>query len=170
LRSSRCVREEVERAGGTAIETRVGHAFIKASMREHGALFAGELSGHYYFRENANAEEAFLAAIRVMQIMADTGKSLSTIVAEVDRYPRTGEINFRVEDKDAAIERIRQAFSDAEIYHLDGITIRYPTWWANIRKSNTEPLLRLNLEADDTELLAEARDRVVETIGCHPEE
>jgi len=166
LRSSRCVREEIEKAGGTAVETRVGHAFIKASMREHDALFAGELSGHYYFRENYNAESAFLAALRVMLTMGETGKTLSELVAHVERYPRTGEINFEVEDKDGTIERISGAFADAtEQYRLDGITVRYPTWWANVRKSNTEPLLRLNLEADDIAGLTAAKARMIEVIG-----
>lgn len=165
LRSSRVVREEVEKLGGKAIETRVGHAFIKAAMREHDALFAGELSGHYYFHENFNAESSFLAAIRVMQTVCETRRPLSSLVDELTRYPCTGEINFEVADKDAAIERIAGTFADAEIHRLDGITVRYPSWWANVRKSNTEPLLRLNLEADDAEVLEEARAKLTAAIG-----
>lgn len=170
LRSSRAVREEIERAGGTPVEERVGHAFMKATMRERGALFAGELSGHFYFRENHNAESAFLAAVRIMEIMTESRKPLSALVKEVDRYPRTGEVNFRIEDKDGAIARLAERFKDARIYFLDGITIQYPTWWCNVRKSNTEPLLRLNLEAETRSVLESAKRTVIETIGVEPGE
>jgi phosphomannomutase len=169
LRSTRAVREEVERLGGEAVETRVGHAFIKRAMRERGALFAGELSGHYYFRECYCAESAFLAAIRAMQIAAEAAaarRSLSSLVDEVDRYPRTGEVNFHVDDKSAALARLEATFADAASFgHLDGLTIRYPRWWANVRPSNTEPLLRLNLEADDRATLEREKARLVEVIG-----
>jgi phosphomannomutase len=169
LRSSRCVREEVERLGGRAIETRVGHAFIKAAMREHDAAFAGELSGHFYFRAVSFAESPWLAVVRVLQLMAAEGKPLSALHAEVERYPRTGELNFHVDDKDGAIERLAERFGDAAQSRLDGITLRYASWWCNVRKSNTEPLLRLNLEADDEATLAEAKARVVDAIGGEPE-
>ncbi|MHC4390448.1 MAG: phosphomannomutase/phosphoglucomutase [Planctomycetota bacterium] len=169
LRSSGAVREEILKAGGNPIETRVGHAFIKAAMREHDALFAGELSGHYYFRETLNAESSFLAALRILKEMSATGRPLSELVGEVDRYPRTGEVNFHVEDKDGAIARLAETFGDAEITRLDGITLRYESWWANVRKSNTEPVLRLNLEANDEPMLATARARVIEAIGAEPE-
>ncbi len=166
LRSSWAVREEIERAGGAAIEERVGHAFIKRTMRERGALFAGEVSGHFYFRENYRTESAVLALVKMLRILAETGKPLSALVAEVDRYPRTGEVNFHVEDKDAAIARLESVFADApRRSHLDGITIAYDDWWFNVRKSNTEPLLRLNLEARTPARLEQARARVVETIG-----
>ncbi|GIW72144.1 MAG: phosphomannomutase/phosphoglucomutase [Planctomycetota bacterium] len=169
LRSSRVVREEVQRLGGRAIETRVGHAFIKEAMREHGAVFAGELSGHYYFREASCAEEPWLAVLRVLEELAGSGRPLSALVAELERYPRTGELNFAVEDKQAALARLAESFADAELSRLDGLTIRYPTWWANVRPSNTEPLLRLNLEADDAETLAQARERLLAAIGSEPE-
>jgi phosphomannomutase len=169
LRSSRAVREEIEKGGGTPIEERVGHAFIKATMRARGALFAGELSGHFYFRENFNAESAMLAAIRMLEILSEDGRPLSAIVAEVDRYVRTGEINFPIEDKDAALARLAKRFEDARIHRLDGVTIAYDDWWCNVRKSNTEPLLRLNLEAADPKLLEKAKSLVIEALGVRPE-
>src|SRR5205085_4497545 len=112
LRSSMAVREEIEKAGGTAIEERVGHAFIKSTMRQRSGLFAGELSGHFYIRKNFNAESGMLAAVRLLELMTESGKPLSALVAEVDRYPRTGEINFQIEDKDGAIRTIEQTFKD----------------------------------------------------------
>ena len=168
LRSSRAVREEIEKAGGTPVEERVGHAFIKATMRARSALFAGELSGHFYFRENWNAESAMLAAVRILEIVTEAGKPLSALVREVDRYPRTGELNFEVEDKDGAIARLAKEFADARVYYLDGITVAYPDWWCNVRKSNTEPLLRLNLEANDAATLERAKARVIAAIGVQP--
>ncbi len=170
LRSSRAVKEEIERLGGTAVEERVGHAFIKATMRAREGLFAGELSGHFYFRENYNAESAMLAVVRMLEILTETGRPLSALVAEVDRYPRTGEVNFKIEDKDGAISRLTAAFGDAEKSTLDGVTLRYPDWWVNVRKSNTEPLLRMNLEAADQRRLEEARARVIAAIGVEPGE
>jgi phosphomannomutase len=106
-----------------------------------------------------------LAVVRVLEMITASGKSLGALVAEVDRYPRTGEVNFHVDDKDAALARLEASFADAKIERLDGVTIRYPTWWCNVRRSNTEPLLRLNLEADDAATLERARARVVEAIG-----
>jgi phosphomannomutase len=170
LRSSRAVAEEIQRGGGMPVEERVGHAFIKATMRAKKGLLGGELSGHFYFRENFNAESAMLAAVRILEIMTESGKPLSALVAEVDRYPRTGEVNFKIEDKDGALKRLQARFADAKIYHLDGVTIRTPTWWCNVRKSNTEPLLRLNLEADDRPTLERAKKEVIETIGVEPGE
>jgi len=170
LRSSRAVKEEIERAGGTAVEERVGHAFIKATMRARAGLLAGELSGHFYFRENYNAESAMLAVIRMLEIVTESGKPLSKLVSEVDRYPRTGEINFKIEDKDGALARLENTFAGAEVARLDGLTLRFPDWWCNVRKSNTEPLLRLNLEADDKATMAAKLAEVIATIGVEPGE
>jgi phosphomannomutase len=170
LRSSRAVKEEIEKDGGTAVEERVGHAFIKATMRQRSGLFAGELSGHFYFEENFNAESAMLAAIRMLEIVSESGKPLGALVAEVDRYPRTGEVNFKIEDKDGALKRLEETFKGAEITYLDGITIRLKDWWVNVRKSNTEPLLRMNLEASSKKLLEEAKAKVIAAIGVQPGE
>jgi len=168
LRSSRAVREEIERWGGVPIVERVGHAFMKATMRRTGALFAGEVSGHFYFRDNFCTESAVLALARMLAIVTAADRPLSAIVAEVDRYPRTGEVNFHVEDKDGAIARLARVFGDGRISRLDGITVEYDDWWFNVRKSNTEPLLRLNLEASTRDGLERARARVVEAIGAPP--
>ncbi len=169
LRSSRVVREEIERLGGRAIETRVGHAFIKQAMRKHNAVFAGELSGHFYFEAASFAESPWLAVLRLIELLSEEApRPLSEIVAGLRRYVASGERNFEVEDKDAAIERIAKRFDDAEQHRLDGITIRYPQWWANVRKSNTEPLLRLNLEAHDRETLERALGELAAVIGGRP--
>jgi phosphomannomutase len=169
LRSSRAVREEIEKAGGTAVMERVGHAFIKATMRRVGALFAGEVSGHFYFRENFCAESAVIALVKMLAIVTRAGRPLSALVAEVDRYPRTGELNFHVEDKDGAIARLARVFADGKVSWLDGITVEYETWWFNVRKSNTEPLLRLNLEASTPGELERVKARVIDAIGTAPE-
>ncbi len=160
LRSSHVVAEEIEAAGGVALETRVGHSFMKGVMRERGAPFGGELSGHYYFREHYCSDCAELAMLFMLRILSKSGKKLSELVQPLRRYHATGEINFEVEDKDAKIEELAKAFSDGEESRLDGLSVRYGDWWFNVRKSNTEPVLRLNLEADTAERRDEARARV----------
>jgi phosphomannomutase len=147
LRSSRAVKEVIEEAGGVALECRVGHANIKKQMRETGAIFAGELSGHYYFKENSYAESSTLAAIFILNLMAKSGKKVSELVADLRRYSHSGEINSEVADKDAVIAKLKEKYADGIITDLDGVKIDYPTWWFNVRPSNTEPVLRLNLEA-----------------------
>ena len=165
LRSSRVVPEEIEAAGGKPIEERVGHAFIKKTMRDHDAPFGGELSGHFYFRENFFADNGLMAMMKVLNVLSRSDEPMSALVAPLQRYHSTGEVNFRVADQDAKIALIQRHFADAEITHLDGITVRYPDWWFNLRKSNTEPLLRLTLEARSPELLEEARVRLFELLG-----
>ncbi|HGY92419.1 MAG TPA: phosphomannomutase/phosphoglucomutase [Planctomycetes bacterium] len=169
LRSSRVVAEEIEQAGGKPVLERVGHSFIKATMRKTNAIFGGELSGHYYFRENYTSDSGVIAMLLTLEILRKTGKKLSELVNPLRRYPATGEINFVVEDKDGMIRRLEDEFSDGKIDHVDGITVRYPTWWFNVRKSNTEPLLRLNLEADDGATLDSAKSRLLALLG-EPEE
>jgi len=164
LRSSWVVPEEVEKMGGIPVESRVGHSYIKRLMRERNAVFGGELSGHYYFRENFYADNALIALVKVLNLMSSRDQALSEIMKPLRRYCATGEINFEVTDKDAKIEELGEAFSDGEVYFLDGVSVRYPDWWFNVRKSNTEPLLRLNLEARTKELMEEAKDRVVKII------
>lgn len=155
LRSSLVVRETIEKAGGVAIEERVGHAFIKKTMRDNDAVFGGELSGHYYWRDNFYADSAFLTLARVLAIMSREGKKLSELIAPYRRTFQSGEINFRVEDKDGKIAELGERFKDGRRSDLDGISIVYDDWWFNVRKSNTEPLLRLNLEARSAPLLEE---------------
>jgi phosphomannomutase len=169
LRSSKAVQEEVEKAGGRPVRSRVGHVFLKSALAEHDAVFGGELSGHFYFQRNFNADSGAIAMATVLTALAKENKPLSEIIAPIARYPQSGEINFRVEDKDAALEELGETFFDeGEIDHLDGVTVdcfESKGWWCNVRKSNTEPLLRLNLEAKDGETLGRALDRITPLLG-----
>jgi phosphomannomutase len=133
-------------------------------MRETGAVFAGELSGHYYFEENSTAESSTLAAILLLNLMAETGKPVSEIVADTHRYVHSGEINSEVHDKDAVIAELRNRHTDGKVSDLDGIKVTYPDWWFNVRPSNTEPLLRLTLEAPTQEEMEAKRDELLAII------
>ncbi|MBY0588311.1 phosphomannomutase/phosphoglucomutase [bacterium] len=150
LRSSRIVREVVEQAGGKAVRSRVGHAHVKQQMRQIEALSGGELSGHYYFelkeKETFYADAALVATMRLLNILSQSDKSASELLAPLRKYYHSGEINFQIADKDAAIADIEKTFHDGKQDRLDGITAEYPDWWLNVRPSNTEPLLRLTLE------------------------
>ncbi len=152
LRSSWVVREEIERLGGVPLESRVGHSYIKATMREKDSIFAGELSGHFYFRDIYTTDNAEMAALQLLSIMSREEKPLSELVAPLRRYHGSGEINFHVDDKAAKIELLKETYTDADQSELDGLTLRYADWWANVRPSNTEPVLRLNLEAKTAKL------------------
>lgn len=165
LRSSDVVPEEIRRLGGRPIRERVGHSFMKATLRREGGLFGGELSGHFYFRDNYYSDSGIIALVQVLNILSEDGRPFSEVVAQLRRYPSTGEINFRVEDPDAVIRALAERYADAEIDYLDGITVRYPNWWFNVRKSNTEPLLRLNLEAKDPAIFEEKKREVIAFIG-----
>jgi len=153
LRSSKAVKEEIEKAGGKPVRGRVGHVFMKQAMAEHGGVFGGELSGHFYFRDNFNADSGVIAMASVVGALARSGKKMSGIVKPIARYAQSGEINFEVEEKDQALAELKERYAGrGEIDELDGVTIdcfESEGWWANVRKSNTEPLLRLNLEARD---------------------
>lgn len=164
LRSSRAVREIIEEHGGRAVECRVGHANIKREMRAEGAVFAGELSGHYYFAENAFAEAGTLPTILLLNLMAETGKPLSELVKNSRRYFHSGEINSEVADKDAVLEVLRSRYHDGRQHELDGLKVEYKDWWFNVRPSNTEPLLRLNLEAETADLLQEKQEELLAII------
>lgn len=168
LRSSLVVAEEIGKAGGKALESRVGHSYIKALMREENAVFAGELSGHYYFRANFFADNAEIALVKILNLLSSRAEPLSKIVEPLCRYSATGEINFPVDDPDARIEALAEKFSDGEVYFLDGVSVRWPDRWFNVRKSNTEPLLRLNLEAPTAAERDDLRRRVERVIrgGC----
>ena len=133
-------------------------------MRDNNAPLGGELSGHYYFRDNYFADSGIIAFTKLLSIASKADKSLSEILEPFKKYAASGEINFEVEDKDGKIKELAETFSDAEISFLDGITIRYPEWWFNVRKSNTEPLLRLNLEADSPELVEQNMTRISEIL------
>jgi phosphomannomutase len=164
LRSSWAVPEEIEAAGGAPVESRVGHSFIKAVMREKNAVFGGELSGHYYFRDNWCCDSGEIAFFVLWSLLSDAGSTFSQLVAPLRRYHASGEINFEVPDKDATIEKIAREFSDGHIYYLDGISVKYADWHFNVRKSNTEPLLRLTLEARTREALDRQLARVRSVI------
>jgi phosphomannomutase len=147
LRSSRAVAEYIEENGGVPVRERVGHSFIKATLRKRNGIFGGELAGHYYWRDHSYADAPMLSVVEVLNLLRSSGRPLSELVAPLKRYAKSPEINFEVEDKQAKMDELAQRYSDAKIDYLDGITLSYPDWWANVRPSNTEPFLRLVLEA-----------------------
>lgn len=153
LRSSRIVPEVVEKAGGIARRERVGHVFMKRTLAETNAIFGGELSGHFYFRDFYYCDSGMLAFIAVLNILTGSGKSLADLMEPLNIYASSGERNFENEDKQGTFERIAATYKDAKIDYLDGVTVQYPAWWFNVRGSNTEPLLRLNMEAQNDTLL-----------------
>lgn len=166
LRSSRVVKEVIEAAGGMPMMSRVGHAFIKAQMREHKAIFAGELSGHYYFRDNYVAESSSMAVIALCNIVTQAGKPLSELIAPLRKYACSGEINSTVAcDPQEILAKIKTDYADGNVFELDGVSVEYPTWWFNVRCSNTEPLVRLNLESTaSTEEMEAKRDELLALI------
>ncbi len=169
LRSSRVVAEEIERNGGEAGMCRVGHSFVKAQMREEGAIFAGELSGHLYFRFSKDliADDGIAALVAMLDVLGAEGRPLGELIDPLRCYSASGEINSRVKDTDFVIESIAAEHADApEVSRLDGLLVRYPSWWFNIRASNTEPVLRLNLEADTESEMESRRDEVLERIAA----
>jgi phosphomannomutase len=165
LRSSRVVAEEVKKAGGVPIKERVGHSFIKATMRKHAACFGGELSGHYYFRDNYTADSGAIAMLIVLNLLERDRVKLSQLAKPLMRYPSTGEVNFEVADKDGMIAELERRYADAGISKLDGVTVEYPSFWFNVRKSNTEPLLRLTLEADDQATMDREYQKLLRLLG-----
>ena len=165
LITSRAVPEIVTASGGKPVRTRVGHSFIKQVMADTGAVFGGEHSGHYYFAANYRADSGMLAMLVLLQVLSESGKKLSEIRTEVEPYAASGEINIRVDDQKAALRRVTEAFAEAEIDELDGLTISWPDRWFNLRASNTEPLLRLNIEGPDQAAVTELSDKVQAVIG-----
>ena len=163
---SRSVPEVIERNGGHAVRTRVGHSFIKAQMREHNAIFGGEHSGHFYFRDNWYADSGLIAFLIVLELISVSGQSVSQLLAPIDHWSRSGEVNSEVHDVRERMAAIEQHYAPqgAEIDHLDGVTVSFPTWWFNVRPSNTEPLLRLNVEASSREEMEQRRDEVLHLI------
>jgi len=162
VRASRAVRDRVEAAGGKALVNRVGHAFFKKRMREEGGVFGGEVSGHFYFRENWFADNGMIPALLVLEMLGREGRKLSEILAPLrERYHISGEINSKVGDVAAALRRIEERYKDARITKLDGVSVDYDDWHFNVRPSNTEPLLRLNLEAYSDAEMRRRRDEVL---------
>jgi len=166
VRASWAVRDTVEAAGGTALPNRVGHAFIKLRMREVDAVFAGEVSGHYYFRDFTQADSGTIPALVMLELVSKRGQALSEILRPYrERYFLTGEINTPVGDVALTLQQLKEHFApQGEISHLDGISVTADDWHMNVRPSNTEPLLRLNLEALDRELMEQKRDEALAVI------
>ncbi len=161
---SRCVPEAIERAGGIPVRSRVGHSIIKKVMRDENIPFGGEHSGHFYFRDNWFADSGMIALMQCLELFSTANKPISAIIAEIDTRFRSGEINSHVSDIPATLQRLKETYHDALIDELDGITIQYPTWWMNIRASNTEPLIRLNVEGDTKALMEHHRDEALQLI------
>lgn len=157
---SKTVPEVIAEHGGTPVRTRVGHSYIKQVMAETGAVFGGEHSGHYYFRDNYRADSGLIAALVVLEALGNHPAGLADLVSTLDRYAASGEINTRVDDAGAVIERVAAAYADADQDRLDGLTVDFGDWWFNLRASNTEPLLRLNLEAATQDEVAARVDEV----------
>ena len=165
LRSSWAVKEVIEENGGRPFMSRVGHAFIKQQMRETDAVFAGELSGHYYFKDNFYTESSALAAIFVCNLVSQTGKPLSELVKPIKRYFASGEINSEVHDTKAVLQKLRATYAgQGKVIELDGFSVEFPDWWFNVRSSNTEPLIRLNLEAKTQAQMQQKRDEILALI------
>ncbi|MET8394404.1 phosphomannomutase/phosphoglucomutase [Streptomyces anthocyanicus] len=167
LITSRSVPEVVRENGGTPERTRVGHSFIKAEMARTGAIFGGEHSAHYYFRDFWNADTGMLAALHVLAALGEQDRPLSALVAAYDRYAGSGEINSTVDDQQARLAAIRAVYEgrdDVTVDDLDGLTVQAPDWWFNVRPSNTEPLLRLNAEARDEATMTKVRDEALAII------
>jgi phosphomannomutase len=168
LRASYAVKDIVARYGGTALMNRVGHAFIKQRMRETNAIFGGEVTGHYYFRDNFYADNGFIPALLMLELMSKKGQSLHELIQPLAaKYFISGEINTKLKSMDlvpAKLDQIAAQYADGRQYKLDGLSVEYPDWHFNVRPSNTEPLLRLNLEATTPELMVKKRDEVVAVI------
>jgi phosphomannomutase len=164
---SKALPELVESEGGRAIRTKAGHSIIKPQMREYDAAFGGEHSGHFYFRDNYFADSGIIAMLTVAELVARQDGPLSELLTPIDPYVRSGEINSEVADQEATLEKVEEHYAqidDPTIDHLDGLTVDYGSWWFNLRPSNTEPLLRLNVEASDRETLERERDGLLDLI------
>ncbi len=165
VRASRAVPDTIERAGGIPLVNRVGHAFIKARMRKEDATFAGEVSGHYYFRDFSQADSGVVPFLLMLELISKQGRPLSEILAPLrSRYFITGELNTPVPDVALKLQELKERYADGRVSHLDGISVDFDDWHFNVRPSNTEPLLRLNLEATSEELMERKRNEVLEVI------
>ena len=165
LRSSLVVSEEIIKYGGTPRRERVGHSFMKKALRDSHAVFGGELSGHFYYRDNFNADSGMITLVHVLNIISAADVPVSELINPLRRYHSSGEINFEVKDKQAKMDEFARRYGDADIDNLDGVTIRYKDWWFNCRPSNTEPLLRLNVEAQTEQLLKDKLSELQSQLG-----
>jgi phosphomannomutase len=165
VRASRAVPDTIGRLGGTAVVERVGHAFIKARMRKEEAAFAGEVSGHYYFRDFSQADTGVVPFLLMLELISRKGRTLSEILAPLrERYFLTGELNTPVADVPLKLQELKERYSEGRVSHLDGLSVEFDDWHFNVRPSNTEPLLRLNLEAMSQERMEQKRDEVLALI------
>ena len=164
VRCSRAVLDTIKDNGGIPGRCNVGHSLVKKRMRDNNVYFAGELSSHFYLEDEHYAEAPFYVILKVLQIMSETGQPLSELIKPFKTYSQSGEINSKVEDKTGKMKELETKFSKGQISWLDGITVEFDDWWFNVRPSNTEPYLRLNLEADTKELMEEKRDLVLQII------
>ena len=165
LRSSLVVAEEILKAGGTPRRERVGHAYMKKALRDSHGIFGGELSGHFYYRDNFYADSALITVVHILNIISSANMPISKLIEPLRRYYSSGEINFKVEDKLQKMLELEKKYRTGQIDHLDGVTVRFKEWWFNCRPSNTEPLLRLNLEAKTKDLLEEKLKEVTDVLG-----
>jgi phosphomannomutase len=165
LRSSRVVVEEIIKHGGTPRRERVGHAYMKKALRDSHSVFGGELSGHFYYRDNFYADSGMITLVHVINIVSQANIPISELISPLRRYYSSGEMNFTVENKKAKMDELAKRYSDGQIDHLDGVTIGYKDWWFNCRPSNTEPLLRLNIEAKSKEQLDEKLTEITGQLG-----
>lgn len=165
LRSSWVVAEEILKHGGTPRRERVGHAYMKKALRDSHAVFGGELSGHFYYRDNYWADSGMITLVHLLNIISSTNVPVSELIKPLRRYHSSGEVNFEVDDKKGKMDELARKFGSGEFDYLDGITIRYKDWWFNCRASNTEPLLRLNIEAKSKELLEENFSEITALLG-----
>jgi len=161
---SRSVPEAIERTGGIPVRSNVGHSFIKKTMRDEDIPFGGEHSGHFYFKRNWFADSGMIALMQCLNVFSRAAGPVSSVIAPIDQRARSGEINSTVADIPATLQRLQARYGDAAIDFLDGVTIQYPNWWLNVRPSNTEPLLRLNVEGDTKELMERHRDEALAII------
>ncbi len=161
---SKIVPQTIEEMGGKAVRTRVGHSFIKQVMADTGAIFGGEHSGHYYFRDNYRADSGLIAALMVLEVIAQSGMKLSELRKQFEPYSQSGEINSEVSDVKAAMEKVLKKYQQDEVDDLDGYTFDFDQWWFNVRASNTEPLVRLNVEANSKELCDEKTQEILSVI------
>ncbi len=164
VRSSKIIKEIVSAKGGTAVPCRIGHALIKEQMRKQDALFAGELSGHFYIKNNFFAESEGIPVLIIMDLLCKKKIPFSKLVEPLKKYFTSGEINSDVADKDAKIKELEKKYNNGKISKIDGLSVEYSDWWFNVRKSNTEPVLRLNVEADTKKLMQEKRDELLSII------
>ncbi len=165
LRSSRVVMEEIIKHGGTPRRERVGHAYMKKALRDSHAVFGGEVSGHFYYRDNFYTDSGLITLVHMMNIVSSNDKPVSELIKPLRRYFASGELNFEVADKQAKMEELARRYSDGQIDYLDGVTIGFKDWWCNCRPSNTEPLLRLNVEVKTKELLDEKLQEISGLLG-----